>query len=111
MAEEVPEAHTSGSSLMTCLTQHVRLEAHECERSSFTHPTRVCACLQKQQSFHSLRLSQQQELSCFLNPPSIETTVPSEDHNANNPDNPSQPEVMLLSHQRRLHTRILTAGH
>uniref|UniRef100_A0A3Q3IHB4 Sodium leak channel NALCN n=1 Tax=Monopterus albus TaxID=43700 RepID=A0A3Q3IHB4_MONAL len=42
---------------------------------------------------HSLRESQQQELSRFLNPPSIETTVPSEDHNANNPDNPSQPEM------------------
>uniref|UniRef100_A0A668RRP6 Sodium leak channel NALCN n=1 Tax=Oreochromis aureus TaxID=47969 RepID=A0A668RRP6_OREAU len=42
---------------------------------------------------HSLRESQQQELNRFLNPPSIETTVPSEDHNANNPDNPSQPEM------------------
>uniref|UniRef100_A0A668AKG1 Sodium leak channel NALCN n=1 Tax=Myripristis murdjan TaxID=586833 RepID=A0A668AKG1_9TELE len=53
----------------------------------------------KQQSFsiiHSLRESQQQELSRLLNPPSIETTVPSEDHNANNPDNPSQPEVSDL---------------
>lgn len=52
---------------------------------------------QKQQQscsiIHSLRESQQQELNRFLNPPSIETTVPSEDHNANNPDNPSQPEV------------------
>lgn len=59
----------------------------------------LCVCLQKQQQWcsiiHSLRVSQQQELSRFLNPPSIETTVPSEDHNANNPDNPSQPEVML----------------
>uniref|UniRef100_A0A8D2ZQS2 Sodium leak channel NALCN n=1 Tax=Scophthalmus maximus TaxID=52904 RepID=A0A8D2ZQS2_SCOMX len=45
---------------------------------------------------HSLRESQQQELSRFLNPPSIETTVPSEDHNANNPDNPSQPEMSGL---------------
>uniref|UniRef100_A0A3B3U087 Sodium leak channel NALCN n=1 Tax=Poecilia latipinna TaxID=48699 RepID=A0A3B3U087_9TELE len=45
---------------------------------------------------HSLRESQQQELSSFLNPPSIETTVPSEDHNANNPDNPSQPEMSGL---------------
>ncbi|XP_056895404.1 sodium leak channel non-selective protein isoform X3 [Takifugu flavidus] len=45
---------------------------------------------------HSLRVSQQQELSRFLNPPSIETTVPSEDHNANNPDNPSQPEMSGL---------------
>ncbi|XP_057708346.1 sodium leak channel non-selective protein isoform X2 [Corythoichthys intestinalis] len=44
---------------------------------------------------HSLRESQQQELSRFLNPPSIETTVPSEDHNANNPDN-SQPEMSGL---------------
>ncbi|KAK2840049.1 hypothetical protein Q5P01_013789 [Channa striata] len=42
---------------------------------------------------HSLRESQQQELSRFLNPPSIETTLPSEDHNTNNPDNPSQPEM------------------
>uniref|UniRef100_A0A3Q3A3Q0 Sodium leak channel NALCN n=1 Tax=Kryptolebias marmoratus TaxID=37003 RepID=A0A3Q3A3Q0_KRYMA len=45
---------------------------------------------------HSLRESQQQELSRFLNPPSIETTVPSEDHNANNADNPSQPEMSGL---------------
>ncbi|XP_033842878.1 sodium leak channel non-selective protein isoform X1 [Periophthalmus magnuspinnatus] len=45
---------------------------------------------------HSLRESQQQELSRFLNPPSIETTVPSEDHNANNTDNPSQPELSGL---------------
>uniref|UniRef100_A0A3Q1F0T1 Sodium leak channel NALCN n=1 Tax=Acanthochromis polyacanthus TaxID=80966 RepID=A0A3Q1F0T1_9TELE len=45
---------------------------------------------------HSLRESQQQELSRFLNPPSIETTVPSEDHNANNADNPSQPEMSDL---------------
>ncbi|XP_028446813.1 sodium leak channel NALCN isoform X3 [Perca flavescens] len=45
---------------------------------------------------HSLRESQQQELSRFLNPPSIETTLPSEDHNANNPDNPSQPEMSGL---------------
>ncbi|KAG7238814.1 hypothetical protein INR49_030358, partial [Caranx melampygus] len=45
---------------------------------------------------HSLRVSQQQELSRFLNPPSIETTVPSEDHNTNNPDNPSQPEMSGL---------------
>uniref|UniRef100_A0A8C5EJL8 Sodium leak channel NALCN n=1 Tax=Gouania willdenowi TaxID=441366 RepID=A0A8C5EJL8_GOUWI len=42
---------------------------------------------------HSLRESQQQELSRFLNPPSIETTVPSEEHNAHNPDNPTQPEM------------------
>uniref|UniRef100_A0A3B4X4W2 Sodium leak channel NALCN n=1 Tax=Seriola lalandi dorsalis TaxID=1841481 RepID=A0A3B4X4W2_SERLL len=45
---------------------------------------------------HSLRESQQQELSHFLNPPSIETTMPSEDHNTNNPDNPSQPEMSGL---------------
>ncbi|KAI3356427.1 hypothetical protein L3Q82_017640, partial [Scortum barcoo] len=55
---------------------------------------------QKQQQscsiIHSLRESQQQELSRFLNPPSIETTVPSEDHNTNNPDNPSQPEMSGL---------------
>uniref|UniRef100_A0A3P9MAC3 Sodium leak channel NALCN n=1 Tax=Oryzias latipes TaxID=8090 RepID=A0A3P9MAC3_ORYLA len=45
---------------------------------------------------HSLRESQQQELNRFLNPPSIETTVPSEDHNTNNADNPSQPEMSGL---------------
>uniref|UniRef100_A0A3B4U5C3 Sodium leak channel, non-selective n=1 Tax=Seriola dumerili TaxID=41447 RepID=A0A3B4U5C3_SERDU len=45
---------------------------------------------------HSLRESQQQELSRLLNPPSIETTMPSEDHNTNNPDNPSQPEMSGL---------------
>ncbi|TKS66912.1 Sodium leak channel non-selective protein [Collichthys lucidus] len=44
---------------------------------------------------HSLRESQQQEINRLLNPPSIETTVPSEDHNTNNPDNPSQPESGL----------------
>uniref|UniRef100_A0A3Q1BWV0 Sodium leak channel NALCN n=1 Tax=Amphiprion ocellaris TaxID=80972 RepID=A0A3Q1BWV0_AMPOC len=49
---------------------------------------------------HSLRESQQQELSRFLNPPSIETTVPSEDHNTNNPDNPSQPEMSGLQQLR-----------
>ncbi|MGH0151759.1 UNVERIFIED_CONTAM: hypothetical protein FKN15_023178 [Acipenser sinensis] len=42
---------------------------------------------------HSLRESQQQEISRFLNPPSIETTKPSEDINANSNDNPLQPEV------------------
>uniref|UniRef100_A0A8C5SHY9 Sodium leak channel NALCN n=1 Tax=Laticauda laticaudata TaxID=8630 RepID=A0A8C5SHY9_LATLA len=42
---------------------------------------------------HSLRESQQQELSRFLNPPSIETTQPSEDMNANNQDNNAQPEA------------------
>ncbi|MBN3307631.1 NALCN protein, partial [Amia calva] len=41
----------------------------------------------------SLRESQQQEWSRFLNPPSIETTLPNEDVNANNKDNPSQPET------------------
>ncbi|XP_019385246.1 PREDICTED: sodium leak channel non-selective protein isoform X2 [Crocodylus porosus] len=40
---------------------------------------------------HSLRESQHQ-LSRFLNPPSIETTQPSEDMNANNQDN-TQPET------------------
>ncbi|XP_061697803.1 sodium leak channel non-selective protein isoform X6 [Syngnathoides biaculeatus] len=45
---------------------------------------------------HSLRESQQQELSRLLNPPSIETTVPSEDRNADNPDRPSQPEMSGL---------------
>lgn len=65
-----------------------------------TLTTYVHVCLQKQQQscsiIHSLRESQQQELSRLLNPPSIETTVPSEDHNANNPDNPSQPEVKAV---------------
>ncbi|XP_033929966.1 sodium leak channel non-selective protein-like, partial [Melopsittacus undulatus] len=42
---------------------------------------------------HSLRESQQQELSRFLNPPSIETTQPSEDMNAINQDNSTQPET------------------
>uniref|UniRef100_A0A8C1Y9W2 Sodium leak channel NALCN n=1 Tax=Cyprinus carpio TaxID=7962 RepID=A0A8C1Y9W2_CYPCA len=40
----------------------------------------------------SLRESQQQDLRRLLNPPSIETTVPSEDTNAHNQDNPTQPE-------------------
>lgn len=61
----------------------------------------MCPNRQKQQQscsiIHSLRESQQQELSRFLNPPSIETTVPSEDHNTNNPDNPSQPEVTHMA--------------
>lgn len=52
---------------------------------------------QKQQQscsiIHSLRESQQQELSRFLNPPSIETTQPSEDVNANSQDPNTQPEV------------------
>lgn len=91
------------------------------KRSSHSHifmsdwPS-VSACQQKQQQscsiIHSLRESQQQELSRFLNPPSIETTVPSEDHNANNPDNPSQPEVkphIILRLHTHLHT--LTASH
>ncbi|XP_048656617.1 sodium leak channel NALCN isoform X5 [Marmota marmota marmota] len=39
---------------------------------------------------HSLRESQQQELSRFLNPPSIETTQPSEDTTANSQD-PNMP--------------------
>ncbi|XP_029442194.1 sodium leak channel non-selective protein-like [Rhinatrema bivittatum] len=42
---------------------------------------------------HSLRESQQQELSRFLNPPSIETTQPSEDMNTNNQENNTQPET------------------
>ncbi|XP_046903725.1 sodium leak channel non-selective protein [Hypomesus transpacificus] len=44
---------------------------------------------------HSLRESQQQELSRFLNPPSIETTLPSED-NTHSRDHPSQPELSGL---------------
>uniref|UniRef100_W5K426 Sodium leak channel NALCN n=1 Tax=Astyanax mexicanus TaxID=7994 RepID=W5K426_ASTMX len=40
----------------------------------------------------SLRESQQQEMRRLLNPPSIETTVPSDDSNTNNQDNPTQPE-------------------
>ncbi|XP_055726919.1 sodium leak channel non-selective protein isoform X3 [Salvelinus fontinalis] len=42
---------------------------------------------------HSLRESQQQELSRFLNPPSIQTTLPSEDINANQ-DHSTQPEML-----------------
>lgn len=76
----------------------------------------LCVCFQKQQQpvsiIHSLRVSQQQELSRFLNPPSIETTLPSEDHNANNPDNPSQPEVKpRFCAANTTHTCILTAGY
>lgn len=56
----------------------------------------------------SLRESQQQELSRLLNPPSIETTVPSEDHNANNPDNPSQPEVRRYT---PIHAHTLAHTH
>lgn len=70
-----------------------------------TLTTYVPVPLQKQQQscsiIHSLRESQQQELSRFLNPPSIETTLPSEDHNTNNPDNPSQPEV-----KRHIHINV-----
>ncbi len=55
--------------------------------------------LQKQQQscsiILSLRESQQQDLRRLLNPPSIETTVPSEETNAHNQDNPTQPEVTL----------------
>uniref|UniRef100_A0A8C2BWP5 Sodium leak channel NALCN n=2 Tax=Cyprinus carpio TaxID=7962 RepID=A0A8C2BWP5_CYPCA len=40
----------------------------------------------------SLRESQQQDLRRLLNPPSIETTIPSEDTNTHNQDNPTQPE-------------------
>lgn len=71
----------------------------------------VCMHLQKQQSFsiiHSLRVSQQQELSRLLNPPSIETTLPSEDHNANNPDNPSQPEVNQCGHTNTDYTHTFS---
>nr|BAC31915.1 unnamed protein product [Mus musculus] len=43
---------------------------------------------------HSLRESQEQERSrLFLNPPSIETTQPSEDSNANSQDHSMQPET------------------
>ncbi|XP_073899137.1 sodium leak channel NALCN isoform X4 [Castor canadensis] len=42
---------------------------------------------------HSLRESQQQELSRFLNPPSIETTQPSEETNVNSQDHNTQPET------------------
>lgn len=72
----------------------------------------VCMCLHKQQQscsiMHSLRVSQQQELSRFLNPPSIETTLPSEDHNANNPDNPSQPEVKQCGHTNTDYTHTFS---
>uniref|UniRef100_A0A4W3GNM6 Sodium leak channel NALCN n=1 Tax=Callorhinchus milii TaxID=7868 RepID=A0A4W3GNM6_CALMI len=44
---------------------------------------------------HSLRESQQQELSRFLIPPSIETTQASEEMLASNQDNETQPEVCL----------------
>ncbi len=78
-----------------------------------TLTTNVCVCLQKQQQscsiIHSLRESQQQELSRLLNPPSIETTMPSEDHNTNNPDNPSQPEVKPHVHTNSAYT--LTHPH
>ncbi|KAK3543373.1 hypothetical protein QTP70_018378 [Hemibagrus guttatus] len=40
----------------------------------------------------SLRESQKQDLRRLLNPPSIETTVPSDEANTNNQDNPTQPE-------------------
>ncbi|GAA6099858.1 sodium leak channel non-selective protein isoform X2 [Tachysurus ichikawai] len=40
----------------------------------------------------SLRESQKQDLRRLLNPPSIETTLPSEEANTNNQDNPTQPE-------------------
>lgn len=58
--------------------------------------SRIIPWQKQQQScsiIHSLRESQQQELSRFLNPPSIETTQPSEDMNAVNQDNSAQPEV------------------
>ncbi|TKC47364.1 hypothetical protein EI555_008850, partial [Monodon monoceros] len=57
---------------------------------------------------HSLRESQQQELSRFLNPPSIETTQPSEDLNANSQDNNMQPETS--SRQRLLSPTLSDRG-
>lgn len=125
MAEEVSETHTSGLSLVTGLTDlpYTNTFIHRVlcmvlrhTPLSHTELVFVCVCLQKQQQscsiIHSLRVSQQQELSRFLNPPSIETTLPSEDHNANNPDNPSQPEVKPHFHTAlTTHTCILTAGY
>ncbi|XP_060785507.1 sodium leak channel non-selective protein isoform X3 [Neoarius graeffei] len=40
----------------------------------------------------SLRESQKQDLRRLLNPPSIETTMPSDEANTNNQDNPTEPE-------------------
>lgn len=52
----------------------------------------------------SLRESQKQDLRRLLNPPSIETTVPSDEANTNNQDNPTQPEVPSLhSHMNTYH--------
>ncbi|XP_062287489.1 sodium leak channel non-selective protein isoform X3 [Scomber scombrus] len=68
--------------------QTIRMWLKKCLKRIRTKPS--CSII------HSLRESQQQELSRFLNPPSIETTMPSEDHNTNNPDNPSQPEMTGL---------------
>lgn len=52
----------------------------------------------------SLRESQKQDLRRLLNPPSIETTVPSDEANANNQDNPTQPEVPNLYSHMDSHT-------
>lgn len=125
MAEEVPETHTSGLFLVTGHMDmpNTNTFIHRVLRLAFphtllSHNELVCVCVyfQKQQQpvsiIHSLRVSQQQELSRFLNPPSIETTLPSEDHNANNPDNPSQPEVKpRFRTAHTTHTCILTAGY
>lgn len=52
----------------------------------------------------SLRESQKQDLRRLLNPPSIETTMPSDEANTNNQDNPTQPEVPNLHSHRNTHT-------
>uniref|UniRef100_A0A3B5A9D5 Sodium leak channel, non-selective n=1 Tax=Stegastes partitus TaxID=144197 RepID=A0A3B5A9D5_9TELE len=70
--------------------QTIRMWLKKCLKRIRTKQQQSCSII------HSLRESQQQELSRFLNPPSIETTMPSEDHNTNNPDNPSQPEMSGL---------------
>lgn len=51
----------------------------------------------------SLRESQKQDLRRLLNPPSIETTLPSDEANTNNQDNPTQPEVPNLRSHINLH--------
>uniref|UniRef100_A0A671U6P0 Sodium leak channel NALCN n=1 Tax=Sparus aurata TaxID=8175 RepID=A0A671U6P0_SPAAU len=70
--------------------QTIRMWLKKCLKRIRAKQQQLCSII------HSLRESQKQELSRFLNPPSIETTVPSEDHNTNNPDNPSQPEMSGL---------------
>lgn len=52
----------------------------------------------------SLRESQKQDLRRLLNPPSIETTLPSDEANTNNQDNPTQPEVTNLHSDIHKHT-------